>query len=307
MQERTANNKQARISLELQEYINELVKEVILNGKDFNSQKKWLKKYVEVENGDFDTLNESLEEFLEVLPEYKISNSKFIKKQVEILSKQCHITEDTFIKLHSWAGSKHGTFIDSRDGKTYKTIKIGNQIWMAENLNYTGSGIRHITDDKEWKNNKKCDGWCYYNNNASKGKIYGALYQWEAAKQACPAGWHLPSDAEWKELEIYLGMSQADANGLDWRGTDEGKKIKSTTGWNKNGNGNNRSGFTALSGGYRINNGSFYNVGYYGIWWSATENGSSSAYDRYLDYNNSYVNRYNNPKSCGFSVRCLRD
>ncbi len=99
MQERIANNRQSRISPELQEYINELVKEVVLNGKDFNSQKKWLKKYVEAENGDFDTLNENLEEFIEALPEYKISNSKFMKKQVEMLAKTCYITNETFSKL----------------------------------------------------------------------------------------------------------------------------------------------------------------------------------------------------------------
>jgi len=113
-----------------------------------------------------------------------------------------------------------GTFVDSRDGKTYKTVKIGTQTWMAENLNYSASGSK------------------YYKNYAENSDIYGRLYNWSQALEACPVGWHLPSDAEWKVLVKYVGKKA-------------GKKLKSTSGWKggwiKNGNGTDEYGFSALS------------------------------------------------------------
>ncbi len=136
---------------------------------------------------------------------------------------------------------------------------------------------------------------------------YGVLYNWPAALTACPAGWHLPSDAEWKQLEMYLGMTQAQADATGYRGTDQGTQMKTTSGWYNNGNGTNSSGFSGLPGGYRNRLGSFDLVGYGGYWWSSTEGSSRTAWTRYLGYTNASVRRYDGYEAYGFSVRCLRD
>ena len=180
--------------------------------------------------------------------------------------------------------------VDKRDGKTYKTVTIGNQVWMAENLNYNAG--------------RGC--WCYDDNSRNCAQ-YGRLYNWKTAKRACPDGWHLPSDDEWKNLEKYLGMSQSDADDSGWRGTDEGKRLKSTTGWNFNGNGTDVYGFLALPGGYRDSNGAYYYIGYNGDWWSSTESSTYNAWYRELYYDKSGVYRDYYGKGWGFSVRCVRD
>ncbi len=183
-----------------------------------------------------------------------------------------------------------GTFTDKRDGQTYKWVRIGNQIWMAENLNY-----------------KTRNSWCYDNITTNCNK-YGRLYDWEAAKSACPKGWHLPTDDEWKELEMYLGMSRSEADNTGYSGIGKGEKLKSTNGWYDNRNGTDEVGFSALPGGYRGGyNGPFHNLGYFGVWWSATEYGSDGAWVRGLGYNNDKVGRNYDDKKGGFSVRCVRD
>ena len=219
------------------------------------------------------------------------------------------------------------------DGNFYKGIKIGNQIWMAEDLRVThypnGDPIPNITDNTDWENlgyNNTDDAYCFYNNNSNSD--YGALYTYAAAigdnwtrdnsstngeggQGVCPDGWHLPTDAEWKTLEMYLGMSQTDADNTGWRGTDEGGKMKEigTTHWNSPNTGaDNSSGFSALPGGYRYGyDGTFSHLGYRGSWWSATEHGSDLAYNRRLYYANAEVYRFYYSKSNGFSVRCVRD
>ena len=236
-------------------------------------------------------------------------------------------------------GTEYGDEIDlftgckDYDGNIYNTVKIGNQVWMAENLKSTkyadGVEIPYITDNTAWTNlhdNNTDDAYCFYNNDASLG--YGALYTYAAAvngmpynginsvQGVCPTGWHLPSDAEWTEFENYLI-----ANGHNYDGTTSGNKIgkslASTSGWEISGkvgdvgnnqSSNNSTSFSALPGGYRGSyDGSFDSVGIYGVWWSSTESNSSSAYYRYLSYSNAYVYRSSNDKSGGFSVRCLRN
>jgi len=175
---------------------------------------------------------------------------------------------------------KEGSFTDSRDGHIYKTIKIGNQTWMAENLAYKAS-----------------DGCWTYDNNENNVAKYGYLYNWETAKKICPAGWHLPSDDEWNILINFLG------------GDDKaGGKLKSTNGWTSpNTRATNESGFTALPGGYRYPDGTFYYVGNYGSWWSSTAYDASYAWYRGLYYGNATVGRSIYGKADGFSVRCVRD
>jgi uncharacterized protein (TIGR02145 family) len=156
---------------------------------------------------------------------------------------------------------------------------------MAQNLNY-----------------KTGNSWCY-DDNSSNCQKYGRLYDWSTAKNACPSGWHLPSDGEWQQLERQLGMSSSEAQKGDaWRGTDQGSQLK-----DQSFGGTNSSGFSALPGGYRLSAGSFYNVGDNGYWWSATANGSSLAWGRILTRGIARVVRDDNGQTYGFSVRCLQD
>lgn len=176
----------------------------------------------------------------------------------------------------------------------YNTIQIGTQCWMAENLNFeTGNS------------------WCYQ-NNSSNCDFYGRLYDWETALGACPIGWHLPSDDEWKILEgnadTQYGVGDPEWNYQGNRGYNAGKRLKSTNGWNS-GNGTNAVDFTSLPGGYRGTSGSFSYIGYSCWLWSATEHPiySSKAWRRTLSYDKDEINRYHYDKESGFSVRCLRD
>lgn len=205
-----------------------------------------------------------------------------------------------------------GTMTD-QDGNVYKTVKIGNQWWMAENLKVThyrnGDPIPNVTVRSEWEN-LSTGARCAHDNNDNNIATYGLLYNWYAvddSRNIAPAGWHVPTDEEWKELEMHLGMSQSDADGTGWRGTDEGSKLKATSGWYNNGNGTNISGFTALPGGYRNYYGTFYRIGKYGYWWSATARYSNSAWHRYLGYDSSVVDRSSGGKKYGYSVRLVRD
>lgn len=186
-----------------------------------------------------------------------------------------------------------GTFIDSRDGQIYKWIKIGNQIWMAENLNYT-------TDNGSW----------VYDNDSSNATTFGRLYDWETACEVCPDGWLLPSDVDWKELEMYLGMSEVAVDSIGYRGTDEGGRLKEagTAHWHSPNTGaTNSSGFSALPGGLHFTDGKFYNMGTFGTCWSSTEMDSISALSRRLFSNSACIVRGDGTKKVGYSIRCIKD
>jgi len=195
-----------------------------------------------------------------------------------------------------------GTFTDNRDNKVYKWVKIGDQVWMAENLAYTGSDIQNITDNTDWKNNTNYDAWCYYDNSDSLGEIYGVLYQWEAAKTACPDGWHLATHDEWTTLIDHLGGEN-----------EAGGKMKEigTSHWNSpNSGADNSSGFSTLPGGNRDFNGDFNDLGNDGYWWTATEYNSGStsgAFYHSLNYFYSGIYTNGDIKFFGYSVRCVKD
>jgi len=178
-----------------------------------------------------------------------------------------------------------GTFTDSRDSKTYKTVTIGGKTWMAENLNY------QISDNS----------WCYGSADSNCIK-YGRLYAWNTAMTVCPTGWRLPSREEWGGLAIAVG-----GTGTYGTGGTAGTILKATSGWNSNGNGTDAIGFSALPGGGRRSNGSFYFVGYNGGWWTATEDGSSNADYRGMNYGNDSVYEDYDGKSYAYSVRCVQD
>ena len=150
--------------------------------------------------------------------------------------------------------------------------------------------------DTTWAN-LTTGAWCYYENKTAKGTTYGKLYNWFAVNDTrglAPKGYHIPTDAEWTILTDNLGE-------------EAGTKMKSTSGWDNNGNGTNTSGFAGLPGGCRYGSGYFYLIGANGYWWSSSEGVASGAWYRYLGYNNGHVSRGNDSKQDGFSVRCLRD
>ena len=220
--------------------------------------------------------------------------------------------------------------ITDYDGNIYNTVKLGDQVWMAENLRVThfadGIAIPLVEEDTVWGNLSINDSaYCYFNNNLSNGNTIGALYTWAAAMNGensssdnpsgiqgvCPVGWHIPSDTEWKELEMFLGMSQAVADLDSIRGTDEGGKLKEpgTINWiSPNPGASHISGFNALPGGYRnYDSGNFFNLGFAAYFWTSTESSSNGAWYRVLSNDNSGVGHSHTYRDYGFSVRCLRD
>src|SRR5690554_3461161 len=210
------------------------------------------------------------------------------------------------------------TFIDSRDGNEYNWVQIGDQVWMAENLAYLPS-VNMVADGSEDAAGSYYYVYDYDGTNVAEAKAtdnyatYGVLYNWTAAMDGeassttnpsgiqgvCPAGWHLPSDAEWTELTDYLGGESVAGGKL---------KETGTTHWaSPNTGATNETGFTALPGGGRYYGGTFDYVGIYGYWWSATEYYASGAWLRGMYYHYSNVGRVDYVEEVGFSVRCLRD
>ncbi|MGD8778045.1 MAG: FISUMP domain-containing protein [Ignavibacteria bacterium] len=207
------------------------------------------------------------------------------------------------------------------DGNVYKTVKIGNQIWTAENIRVThfndGTSIPQVTDNIEWSN-LLTPGYCFYNNDSTAySTIYGALYNWYAVEtnNLCPIGWHVPDDEEWKELEIFLGMSEADADKATWRGQGIGGKLKElgTVHWYyPNEGATNETGFSATpsgsrAGGKEWGEGRFSHIGILTTYWTATNTDTDNAFHRTLDYSRSEIFRAGHGKKSGFCVRCIKD
>lgn len=188
---------------------------------------------------------------------------------------------------------------------TRSTVTICAQVWMTKNLDVTtyrnGDAIPQVTDPTAWAN-LTTGAWCYYNNDAANGPIYGKLYNWYAVNDVrglAPSGYHVPSDGEWTILETCLGGpslaggAMKEAGLMHWISPNTGAT--------------NSSGFAGLPGGNLNGIGTFDLIGNNGYWWSSTELDNTVAWDRFLYYNNSNVYRANNLKTNGFSVRCLRD
>ena len=203
------------------------------------------------------------------------------------------------------------------DGNVYKVVKIGSQWWMAENLKVTryrnGNSIPNVTDGSQWEN-LTYGAYCNYDNDPDNAETYGRLYNWYAVADSrglAPSGWHVPTDEEWKQLEMALGMNRTEADKEGLRGTTEGGQMKEAgfAHWSSPNTGaTNASGLTALPGGWRgYYTGDFSNLGVSATFWSSTEISSYTAWRRHLYCNNSYVGRYSSNKGYGFSVRCVRD
>jgi|WetSurMetagenome_2_1015567.scaffolds.fasta_scaffold111278_2 uncharacterized protein (TIGR02145 family) len=221
------------------------------------------------------------------------------------------------------------TFRDTRDNHDYKKVLIGNQKWMSENLAYLPS-----------VNSKTLMSYTvpyyyvygYDGTDVDEAKAtsnyqnYGVLYNWTAAmaglassndnpsgvQGVCPSGWHMPSSDEWKELEMFLGMNQSEADNGFWRGTDEGGKLKETgfSHWlSPNTGANDSTGFTALPGGALGSDSDFHNIGEWAHFWTSTHdsNNTDNSIARHLSYNEQRVYNNGHWKSLGYSVRCVKD
>jgi uncharacterized protein (TIGR02145 family) len=202
------------------------------------------------------------------------------------------------------------------DGNTYHTVKIGTQVWMVENLKTTkyndGTAIPEVTDNTSWSN-LTTGAYCNYNNNVTIGTKYGKLYNWYAVNtgKLAPAGWHVPTDAEWTTLENYvssnLGTSGSVAKALaatvDWAASTTAGAVGNDL------TKNNSTGFSALPGGNRYEHGSSGNLGDYGFWWSSSKTSATTAWYRYMHYYSSRMLRdYGDYfEVVGFSVRCVKD
>jgi len=191
------------------------------------------------------------------------------------------IKSAVLLGLLNFAVFAQSSFTDSRDGKKYKTVRIGELTWMAENLNYNASGSR-----------------CYGNRQENCSK-YGMLYDWPTAKKVCPSGWYLPSDMEWQKLVDFLGGDE-----------EAGEKLKAKVGWDnygeQSGNGADNYGFSALPGGNSYSKDKFRYAGNSGRWWSATEYNNYRAYRRYIYHDNSGIDYHHGDKTLFLSVRCVQ-
>jgi uncharacterized protein (TIGR02145 family) len=214
------------------------------------------------------------------------------------------------------------TTVTDIDGNVYHKVKIGDQVWMVENLRTTtysdGYPIDLDTSATSWISGTNGK-YCYYNNttNTDSIKKFGALYNWWAVdtKKLAPVGWHVPTDEDWQTLENYLSYY-----GYNWDGTKEGNKcaksLAAKTDWQMNetagaiGNDcskNDTTGFSALPGGYRLYTGKYGNIGYYGHWWSGTgDSNFDSASMRMLSYLYDELTWLSCSKACACSVRLIK-
>ena len=232
-------------------------------------------------------------------------NVRGLVKSVNLSSKSIFMKNKIFafwliIIAFTNCSEKSQKFIDSRDDRIYTLVKIGNQTWMAQNLNVdkfnNGDIIPEAKSREEWeKAGKNAEpAWCYYDNDLSNGIKYGRLYNWYAvidSRGLAPKGYHIPSEDEWSELAVFL------------TGEFAGEKMKSKWGWNKFGGGTNESGFCGLPGGMRGESGIFYNLNDSGNWWFSNKGGYIWAS---YGYSSLGIMDLGNEQD-GCSVRCLKD
>lgn len=213
------------------------------------------------------------------------------------------------------------------DSNVYKTVKIGNQWWMAENLKVThyrnGEKIKEVPVNDaniKWDSTLKNGAWCQYPGTASDSMPLGLLYNWYAISDTsniAPKGWHIPTDEEWKELESYLSMNPEEINKIGWRGDNQGNILKAdgaTSTWLQSQNsakiwGLDTYGFHALAGSCRLFNGTWGNPGLQatGFWWTSSKFSDNQAWYRYLDYNKEGIFRFYGNYGNAYSIRCIKD
>ena len=203
--------------------------------------------------------------------------------------------------------SSCGPSVSDIDGNSYGIVTIGNQDWMTKNLNVStfrnGDPIPRAFTEEEWLTaaTEQSPAWCYYDNDSLLADTYGKLYNWFAVtdpRGLAPEGWHVPSDEEWQTLVDELGGLEA-SNALKVDGIEQWR--------DPNYGATNESGFSAVPGGFRDEQGAFHYRGVYGLFWTTTEYDSLLAWHRQLHYLYTGVNRFPQHKTNGFSVRCVQD
>jgi uncharacterized protein (TIGR02145 family) len=212
---------------------------------------------------------------------------------------------------------KFSTSIADNEGNVYRTVAIGNQLWMSENLKSTrlndNTPIPNVTDSLSWIA-LTTPGYSWYRNNPTLYDKYGVLYNWftVATNNLCPSGWHVPTQLEYRTLEQTLGVPADSTVVWGWRGKGVGTHMKSTTGWDSLGNGDNQSGMNVLPGGYRAwANSQFRGVGSMTYFWTSTDDAINHkptvAWYRRIDATNSKIYNATTEKSGGKSVRCMKN
>lgn len=202
------------------------------------------------------------------------------------------------------------------DGNSYNTVTLGTNKWMKENLKttkYSNGDLIPNPNSSAWSGITSA-AWCYYDNNASNNAVYGKLYNFfvvEDTKNVCPTGWHVPTDAEWKALEMYLGMTQIQADAELWRGTNQGSILSGTASlWQagilKSNAQFGTSGFNAIPAGFRYISGVFGYLGTASFFWTSTVTDGSNSVVRNLYFENTDVLRYSDFKTGGRSIRCVK-
>lgn len=202
------------------------------------------------------------------------------------------------------------------DGNVYQTKLIGDQIWMTENLRVThyrnGNEIQHVTSNSEW-NSINSGAYCFYNNDSTNVDLYGIIYNWRViCMNVAPTGWHIPTEQEIMELEMYLGMDEDLVHNLGFRGTNEGSKLCGEADlWNdgelENDFDFNSSGFKLLPGGYRGFIGEFSDLGICGYFWTSTESSYDTKFFRKFNYNETDIYKNTTYMRMGYSIRCVKD
>jgi uncharacterized protein (TIGR02145 family) len=230
-----------------------------------------------------------------------------------------------------WASWDYSRIADIEDN-IYNNVTIGKQVWMTENLRTTtlptGELIMKVESTSEWYDlmNSFPMAYCWYgNDSANYAQEFGALYTFTAATNGsvyttsdvqgvCPIGWHMPHDGEWKEMELYLGMSKDQANSMGWRGNAEGSEMAGNSSEHPWDSGIltedlrfETSGFSALASGYRDCVGEFFSEGNECRWWCSTQADDYNSYYRMIKYNKTTVYRAASVKNAGYSVRCVKN
>lgn len=205
-----------------------------------------------------------------------------------------------------------GILVDDRNNETrnYITVKIGDQVWMAENMAYLPK-ISQPTQNSETEPNYYVYAYSGTDVNQAKAsynyRIFGVLYNWPAAKDACPPGWHLPTYDDWEKLAQYISDQNGGYSKKSNYWINVGEHLKATNYWFNNRNGIDDFGFSGLPGGYCNFNGDFFSIEKAGYWWSYDESSATNAWCRYLNFNTTSIYRSNTGKKFGFSVRCVKD
>ena len=255
-----------------------------------------------------------------------MNNQHFLNKQmsgkytlsVSGVDIEVYKLENINISADSYIDVSVNRVVRDYDGNVYRTVKIGAQWWMAENLKVThyrdGTPIPHVPDNT-WTI-LRTGAYCAYNNDENNVATYGLLYNWKAVIDTCiisPEGWHVPTDEEWKQLEKFLGMSESEINNLNYRGTNEGSKLAGNADLWSYGDleinpAFNESGFFALPGGWRVySDGDFNDMGIAAVFWSSTLINGYSVWRRAITCDYSSILRSAYVSNNGISIRCVRD